>query len=150
MPPANPWKSYRRIATQTAPPGQLVLMLFDGALLSLDRALLGFKCADVGERNAAIHNNVQHAVDILRELNSSLDLEAGGQLADTLRNLYAFFERRLLESNLKKSRKGIEEVLPMLKQLRDAWFRMLHGETAAPAALPSAAANWPASQLLAA
>jgi flagellar protein FliS len=144
MLPANPWKSYRQIATQTAPPGQLVLMLFDGALRSLDRALLGFNCAEVGERNAAIHNNLQRAIDIIRELNGSLDLEAGGQLADTLRNLYAFFERRLLESNLKKSRKGIDEVVPMLKQLRDAWFNMLNGE------IPAATAeNWTGSQLLA-
>jgi flagellar protein FliS len=149
MPPANPWKSYRRIATQTAPPGQLVLMLFDGALLALDRAVLGFKHTDVGERNAAIHNNLQHAVDIIRELNGSLDLEAGGQLANTLRNLYGFFERRLLESNLKKSRKGIDEVLPMLKQLRDAWFTMLNGQaiTTAPLATATTAGNWPASQL---
>ena len=40
---ANSWKkSYRQIATQTAPPGQLILMLLDGALLSLERALTGF------------------------------------------------------------------------------------------------------------
>jgi flagellar protein FliS len=137
MRPANPWKSYRQIATQTAPPGQLVLMLFDGAIRSLDRALLGFDYTDVGERNTSIHNNVQHAVDIIRELNCSLDIEAGGQLADTLRNLYSYFERRLLHSNIKKSRKGIEEVLPMLKQLRDAWFCMLNGITpAVPAASP--------------
>ena len=127
MPVTNPWKSYRKIATQTAPPGQLVLMLFDGALLSLDRALLGFNFTDIAERNTAIHNNIQHAVDIIRELDGSLDLEAGGQLAETLRGLYAFFERRLIESNLKKSRKGIDEVIPMLKQLRDAWFQMLNG-----------------------
>ena len=142
----NPWKSYRQIATQTAPPGQLVLMLFDGALLSLERALLGFNCEDIAERNAAIHNNVQRAVDIIRELSSSLDLGAGGHLADTLRNLYAFFERRLLESNVKKSRKGIDEVAPMLKQLRDAWFKMLNGETAS----TPAAESWPARQLVAA
>jgi len=143
---ANPWKSYRQIATQTAPPGQLVLMLFDGALLSLDRALIGFSHADIAERNTAIHNNVQRAIDIIRELNSSLDLEAGGQLADTLRNLYAFFERRLNDSNVKKSRKGIDEVIPMLKQLRDAWFKMLNGET-----LPAAAAGaWHGTQLAAA
>ena len=141
MPPANPWKSYRQIATQTAPPGQLVLMLFDGALRSLDRALVGFSCADVGERNAAIHNNLQRAIDIIRELNGSLDLAAGGQLADTLRNLYVFFERRLLESNSKKSRKGIDEVIPMLKQLRDAWFNMLSGEIPA-----TATATWTATQ----
>lgn len=143
MPVVNPWKSYRRIATQTAPPGQLILMLFDGALLSLDRALLGFDCQDIGQRNAAIHNNLRRAVDIIRELNCSLDLEAGGQLATTLRNLYSYFERRLLESNLKKSRQGIDEVLPMVQQLRDAWFQMLHG--GAPAT--TVASQWSASQL---
>ena len=143
MPVVNPWKSYRRIATQTAPPGQLILMLFDGALLSLDRALLGFDCQDIGQRNAAIHNNLRRAVDIIRELNCSLDLEAGGQLATTLRNLYSYFERRLLESNLKKSRQGIDEVLPMLQQLRDAWFQMLSGNTPSLPATPA----WPDSQL---
>ena len=148
MRPANPWKSYRQIATQTAPPGQLVLMLFDGAIRSLDRALLGFNCVEIGERNVAIHNNIQHAVDVIRELNYSLDMEAGGQLADTLRNLYGFFERRLLESNRKKTRKGIEEVLPMLRELRDAWFKMLNGETLVVA--PVAAQRWPASRLVAA
>ena len=145
MPPVNPWKSYRQIATQTAPPGQLVLMLFDGALRSLDQALIGFNVAEIAERNAAIHNNVQRAIDIVRELNGSLDMEAGGQLAETLRNLYAYFERRLVESNTRKTRQGIDEVVPMLKQLRDAWFQMLNGEI--PAAI---AETWEADRLLAA
>jgi flagellar protein FliS len=104
--------------------------------------LLGFNCTDIGERNTAIHNNLRRAVDIIRELDSSLDLEAGGQLASTLRNLYAYFERRLGESNLKKSRQGIDEVIPMLQQLRDAWFQMLHGAT--PAA--PIVSQWPVSQ----
>jgi flagellar protein FliS len=145
MPVPNPWKSYRQIATRTASPGQLVLMLFDGALLSLDRALLGFNCTDIGERNTAIHNNLQSAVEIIRELNCSLDLEAGGPLADTLRNLYAFFERRLIESNQKKSRQGIDEVIPLLKQLRDAWFSMLAAGT--PSALSMPVSQWPVSGL---
>jgi flagellar protein FliS len=143
MTAVNPWKSYRRIATQTAPPGQLILMLYDGALLALDRALLGFGCTDIAERNMAIHNNLQHALDIVRELNSSLDLEAGGQLAHTLAGLYAFFERRLIESNLKKSRVGIDEIIPMLQQLRDAWFQMLSGNTLSVPAAPA----WPDRQL---
>jgi flagellar protein FliS len=146
MHPANPWKSYRQIATQTAPPGQLVLMLFDGAIRSLGQALQGFEYTDLCERNTAIHNNIQRAVDIIRELNGSLDLEAGGQLADTLRNLYTYFERQLLQSNLKKSPQGINEVLPMIKQLRDAWYHMLNGTN--PEA--NVANHWPARQLAAA
>jgi len=121
----NPFKSYRQVATQTAPPGQLVLMLFDGAIKSLDCALLGFQCADFAERNLQVHNNLTRALDIIRELNGSLDMSAGGQLAETLRNLYQFFEQRVNESNIKKSPDGIHEIIPMLKQLRDAWFAML-------------------------
>lgn len=121
----NPFKSYRQVATQTAPPGQLVLMLFDGAIKSLDCALLGFQSADFAERNLQVHNNLTRAIDIIRELNGSLDMVAGGQLAETLRNLYQYFEQRVGESNFKKSPEGIHEIMPMLKQLRDAWFAML-------------------------
>ncbi len=122
---ANSWKSYRQIATQTAPPGQLILMLFDGALLSLERALVGFEHTDPGQKNQAIHNNLRRAVDIIRQLNYALNLEAGGELAATLRRLYHYFDARLTESNLKKKRDGVDEVLVHLKGLRDAWATML-------------------------
>jgi flagellar protein FliS len=138
MQSSNPWRSYRQIATQTAPPAQLVLMLFDGALKSLDCALLGFECSDIGERNTAIHNNLQSATDIIRELNASLDLDSGGQLAETLRNLYEYFEKRVIESNLQKSTDGIQEILPMLKQLRDAWSHMLSQQNPDPELLGGA------------
>jgi flagellar protein FliS len=122
---ANSWKSYRRIATQTAPPGQLILMLFDGALHSLERALIGFDFHDPREKNQTIHNNLQRAADIIRQLNNSLNLEAGGKLAETLRNLYHYFDQRIVESNFKKQRDGVDEVILHLKELRDAWATML-------------------------
>jgi len=121
----NPWKSYRQIATQTAPPGQLVLMLYDGALRFLDLALTGFACTDPGERNLTINNNLQRTLDIIRELNCCLDTNAGGELALTLRDLYDYLERRLLESNFKKKRAGVDEVINHLRELRNAWATML-------------------------
>jgi len=121
----NPWKSYRQISMQTAPPGQLILMLYDGAILFSERALTGFASTDPGERNLTINNNLQRATDIVRELNVCLDLDAGGQLAQTLRDLYDYMERRLLESNFKKRRAGVDEVIVHLKELREAWATML-------------------------
>jgi flagellar secretion chaperone FliS len=120
-----PWKSYKQIATQTAPPGVLVLMLFDGALRSLKHALTGFAFQDPREKNETIHNNLQRATDIIRELDNALNIEAGGHLARTLRGLYHYFIRRLIESNLKKRRNGVDEVLSHLEELRDAWATML-------------------------
>lgn len=121
----KPWNSYRQVALQTAPPGQLVLMLYDGAINFSERALTGFAFADPGERNMTIHNNLRRATDIVRELNACLNTDAGGQLAQTLRDLYDYMERRLVESNLKKRRAGVDEVVGHLKKLRDAWATML-------------------------
>ena len=45
---ANPWKSYRETATLTAPPGQIILMLFEGAIRALERSLPGFSNTDPG------------------------------------------------------------------------------------------------------
>ena len=133
---ANPWKSYRQIATQTAPPGQLVLMLYEGILRYLERSLPGFTCPDPAQANMLIHNNLQRAQEIVRELSLALDLEKGGQFAHTLRRLYDYFDRRLTESNLRKNRQGVDEVIRHVTILRDAWATMLNNQAADNQATP--------------
>jgi flagellar protein FliS len=133
MPASNPWKSYRQVATQTAPPGQLILMLFDGALRFLGRGLAGFNCADPAEANMAIHNNFQRALDIVRELNRAVNMEQGGDCAETFRQLYDYFERKIVESNVRKSPEGAREVIGHLTVMRDAWAAMLAGQGMLPA-----------------
>jgi len=141
MPAINPWKTYHQTATLTAPPGQIVLMLYDGALRFLDRALTGFSCDDPAQLNMTVNNNLQRARDIIRELDCALDVEKGGELAETLHRLYDYFEDRIHTSNLKKQRDGIEEVIQHLSVLRDAWATMLRGEIAGvlPQPMPMAA-----------
>ncbi len=128
MQTANPWKSYRQITTLTASPGQIILMLFEGALLALERSLPGFAYSDPAEANMTIHNNLQRAQDIIRELNGSLNLEAGGEFARTMRRLYEYFDRRLAESNFKKDESGVKEVIRHLTELRNAWAQMLENQ----------------------
>lgn len=130
MPVTNPWKSYRQVATQTAPPGQLILMLFDGALRFLDRGLAGFSCTDPGEANMTIHNNFQRTLDIIRELDRAVNLRDGGECAETFHRLYGYFERKIIESNRKKQPDGAREVAKHLIILRDAWATMLANQVA--------------------
>lgn len=122
---ANPWKSYHKVATMTASPGQLVLMLYDGAIRFLERSLGGFGKEDPAEFNETIGNNILRAQEIINELNTSLNLELGGEVALNLRRLYTYLDRRLMESNLKKEPEGIKEVISRLTVLRDAWATML-------------------------
>jgi flagellar protein FliS len=125
MQTANPWKSYRQITTLTAPPGQLTLMLYEGALRSLQRALPGFTYTDPAEANMTIHNNLISAQKIIQALNGALNMEQGGEFAATMRRLYHYFVRRIRESNLRKQPAGVEEVIVHLTVLRDAWATML-------------------------
>ena len=126
MTPANPWQSYRNVAIQTASPGQLILMLYDGAVRFLEQARAGFSFEDPLEFNQTICNNVLRAQAIINELNYSLNMDAGGDHAANLRRLYNYFDQRLDESNLKKTPEGIEEVTARLRVLRDAWAAMLN------------------------
>ena len=138
----NHLNSYRKIATLTAPPGQIVLMLYDGAIRSLERTLPGFALKDPAEANMTIHNNLQRAQDIIRELNYALNMQEGGECATTLRRLYEYFDRRLWESNLQKNAKGVQEVILHITELRDAWATMLAKQGAPDAgdSVPSTAA----------
>lgn len=127
---ANPWLSYRQVATKTATPGQLVLMLFDGALRLLDKALVGFDLDDPLDSNLAINNNILKAQEILRELNMSLNMEKGGEFAGTMRRLYNYYDLQLSQSNLQKDPAGVELVIRLLSVIRGAWAEMLAGNSA--------------------
>jgi flagellar protein FliS len=121
----NPWQSYRQVATQTATPGQLVVMLFDGAIRFLERARQGFAFDDPLEFNQTINNNIIRAQAIINELNLALDMDRGVDVAANLRRLYNYMDHRLQEANQYKQEDGIVEVIRRLTILRDAWAEML-------------------------
>ena len=129
----NAWQSYRQVATQTASPGQLVLMLYEGAIRFLEKSRLGFANEDPLEFNQTIHNNIIRAQAIISELNLALDMEQGAEFSANLRRLYDYLDRRLHEANQLKQEGGIEEVIRRLTILRDAWSEMLRKQSAEPA-----------------
>ena len=134
----NPWKSYQQVATQTASPGQLVLMLYDGIVRFLEHALAGFELEDPLEFNRTINNNIIRAQAIINELNYSLDMEKGQDCADNFRRLYEYMDRLLQQSNQHKKPEGIHEVIKRITVLRTAWNEMI---TKDPAGQPQASAQ---------
>jgi flagellar secretion chaperone FliS len=119
------WRAYRQVATQTASPGQLVLLLFNGSIRFLEQARLGFSIDDPKEFNECINNNIQRAQAIINEMNQALDIRDGGEFAVRMRALYDYFDRRLHDSNMTKTEPGLNEVLRQITVLRDAWGEML-------------------------
>lgn len=118
-------KSYKKNAIETASPGKIILMLFDGALGFLTTALEGFSIENPVKRNEVINNHITKAQNIILELQSSLNMEVAGEFSQTMFGLYDFMYNQLNEANTKKSNEPIETVHRLLKELRDAWAEML-------------------------
>jgi len=108
-----------------ADPHRLVLMLMDGAL---DR-MASAKGAIANNSTELKGRMIQRAIAIVDELRSSLNLEAGGEIAANLNALYDYFSRQLMRANLENRVEPIDEVANLMREVRTAWLA-LPGATA--------------------
>ena len=120
-----PSQSYRTLAVETASPGRLILMLFDGAVRFLSAAEAGFEIEELRERNEAINNNLVRVQNIVTELQRSLDLQKGGEFARNMYALYDFMSTQIMEANIRKDVEPVKTVSRLLGDIRDAWLEML-------------------------
>jgi len=103
-----------------ADPHRLVLMLMDGAL---ERVAIARGCierngkGDIARKAAAL----SQCVGIVGELRGTLNLRAGGELAQNLDKLYDYMVRRLLLANVNNDVKILTEVSGLLDNVRSAW-----------------------------
>jgi flagellar protein FliS len=121
----NPLNIYRKTATTTASPGELVLMLFDGALRFMAAAELGFEEDNFARRNEQIHNNILRTQAIITELQATLNIEKGGEFSENLYRLYDFMQDHLNQANREKNVSKIKTVATFMQDIRDAWSQML-------------------------
>jgi len=118
-------KSYKAQSVQTASPGKLVLMLFDGYLRFTTAAVNSFEETDLTKKNEGINNNLIKAQNIVTDLQSSLDMSVPGELPGTLYRLYDYVLHQLQQANLQKKPEPIAEADKVIAELREAWAEML-------------------------
>jgi len=112
----NPYDHYKRTQIGTASQGRLILMLYEGALKNLRCAQNSINHKDI---NGA-HCMLMKTQDIIRELNNTLNMNVG-EISQNLRNLYLYMLQRLIEANVAKDNKKVEEVIELLTTLKEAW-----------------------------
>ncbi len=141
MLPSKKLASYRSVSVDTASPGKLILMLFDGALRFLHLAEDGFRQTDVRVRNETIHNNIIKTQNIILELQRSLNVRDGGEFAVNMFRIYDYMMQQLIEANNRKDPEGVRVVIGLFGELRGAWDEMLqqHGAPAQAAGMSMSA-----------
>ncbi len=113
-------KSYQQHAVLTASPGQLVVLLYDGAVRFLRQSAAAMGLGEV-ERAATAMRRAEAIID---ELTVTLDLEAGGELAAGLRDLYLFCRRHLGQALIERDPAKVEHVAALLGDLRESWAQV--------------------------
>ena len=108
---------YREVAIKTANPIQLIVILYDGAIQSLQEAREHIKGKDIANRSRCLNRSVA----IISELQASLNFNVGGDIAGSLDRLYTYMKRRIFEASVEQTVEPINQILGLLENLRAAW-----------------------------
>lgn len=113
----NAYNAYKNNSVNYASKEQLLLMLLDGAVKF---SKIG-RQAIVDKDIPKAHINIVKTQDIFYELIVTLDIEKGGEWAKALMSVYDFIVRRLIDANIKKNVDIMNEVIPIIEDVRDTW-----------------------------
>lgn len=98
-------------------PHRLIQMLMEGFLARVNSAKGAIIHGDIQAKSRYISN----AIAIVGGLNSSLNVNVGGDLALNLRSLYQYINLRLLEASSEQSPEKLDEVASLMKEIKEAW-----------------------------
>jgi len=115
--PAPEVTSYMKTQIETATPLQLVVMLYDGAMENTRKAREAIVAGDVEKKTEA----VDKLLAILGELQGTLDMERGGEIATSLNALYTYFCEQVVTASVKLDPEPLDNVQTLLNGIRQAW-----------------------------
>jgi flagellar protein FliS len=111
----TPYQAYKQNSVNTASPGELTVMLFNGCLKFIKLAKLAIEEKNIEQRNV----NLIKAQDIIHELMVTLDMKV--DISKSLLQMYDYIHSRLIEANTKNSIDILNEVEGYVTEFRDTW-----------------------------
>ena len=140
---SNAYNAYQKTNINTASQGRLVVLLYEGIIKQLTTA--GTYIENDGKiRPENIEKYgicIQKAQAIITDLQVSLDMDKGGEIALNLMSLYVFFNEELLAANINHNKDKLDFVLRMVKDLTESWIQIANSVANAPAATVQNALN---------
>lgn len=129
----NGLNTYQTANIGTADQGRLILIVYDWVIRQCKVAKQSMDSGEIEERANALGK----AQKGITELIIGLDMEKGGKVAQNLRMLYDYMQRRLIEANIKKNESALNEVLGYLVDLREAWVQAVEVTRKSKPSIPS-------------
>jgi len=112
--------AYRQTQVQSRSPLELVVMLYDGAIRDMTAAKAAMARRDLANKRQAM----SRALAIVSELQSTLNMKEGGEVAQRLDSLYGYVNGRLLEANMHGHVGALEDAISVFTTVREAWAQI--------------------------
>jgi flagellar secretion chaperone FliS len=112
--------SYREAAVRGASPVRLVICLYEQAIEDLRQAVIALEKGDIELRTRKIN----HAIMVIGQLQGSLDMERGEEVAINLERFYNVIRAGLVEAQLKQSAPILEQQISQLVLVYEAWLEV--------------------------
>lgn len=116
---ANYASAYKNQQIMTAPPEELTLMLYNGAIRFVTESIIALQQGDLNKS----HNANVKAQDVVREFMCTLDMQY--EIAKNYMLLYDFICRLLVEGNVEKDQEKLGNAKHLLEELRDTWVQAI-------------------------
>ncbi|SHO50780.1 flagellar export chaperone FliS [Desulfopila aestuarii] len=113
----NGYNQYQTNQIATATPEQILLMLYDGAIRFIRRAIV----ANDESKQVEKLQGISKCMAIVAEFSNSLNHDIGGNIAEDLDALYQFMIRELNLARNDNSGEHLKTVETLLLDLRDTW-----------------------------
>ncbi|MDR0330218.1 MAG: flagellar export chaperone FliS [Chitinispirillales bacterium] len=110
--------AYKGAQTETKDQGKLILVTYD---IAIKHAKLALEVFDDKKKIEERAKHIFKIQDALEELQIALNMDAGGEIAANLFQLYTYMYNVTVEANIRTDKTKIEEVLQYLETLREAW-----------------------------
>lgn len=94
-----------------------IVMLYDGALRFIQKAIEAIKANDIQER----YNNLHKASKIMMGLQASLDFDNGGEIATILDQYYYSIDIRLIRAQGKNDLEAVQQIKKEVQMMKEAW-----------------------------
>src|SRR5215472_4983058 len=114
---SSPQQEYVSHRVRTASPLDLIRILYESAVQSVDEALTALHSGEILKRGAA----VTKAIEVLSELRASLRFDVQQEYCNTLAGLYTYMQQQLIRAHAEKSESLLAEVSRLLHTLLDGW-----------------------------
>ncbi|MCL2071820.1 MAG: flagellar export chaperone FliS [Oscillospiraceae bacterium] len=115
----NPYATYKKQSLTTMTPIEVVVKLYDESEKQLHRAIHFIESKDY----SGSHDALDRAAELINALRSVLNMDVG-EMSQNLDSLYEFFYRQIIQADMKKDVKIIEELLPQISELKDAFVQI--------------------------